>query len=1384
MTKIMKRSMALLVALFLCLSLLPVNLVTVDSATYIYNWGSRGTTATFLSQEAQAFYTGNNTYDTLSTLSGGTSKADVPNSELYYALQDLMADAHSYKTSYDATKNLYKYTDCQNGGGKISSFYSGTAIGPDWDGSWNREHTWPNSKGLGGQDENDIMMLRPTSTTENSARGNKAYGQSSGYYNPNSESGGKLDLRGDVARIFLYVYVRWGNVNGNGEYTTWGTKGVMESPEVMLQWIEADPVDTWELGRNDSVQSITGTRNVFVDYPELAFLLFGEEVPNDMTTPSGEAANAVNCQHNYVPGKVVLPTCTTDGYTVYTCSLCSKSYEGDKVAAAHKFVEGICSVCGKLESGVVDTPVPGTAYKFGLTQVTLGKDLYFAGIMDGNFLATTEDINAATDVYIEKVTGGYRFYFLDGQTKNYIDIYEYTSGKAGVRLTTTPSAVFVYNEELGVYTANVAGADRYLGTYNSYSTISASDIKYISGSNAANVGVTQFVAKFILVGGSGNPEVPSCEHTNTAVQGAVEATCTTNGHTGKTVCSDCGTVLDAGSVIPAPGHSYTNGVCNVCGEQESTGSESGLREGVAYTISADNATGTLWFNGTVTNGRFDGSYDESEAVSVYAKNVNGGFLLYFLDGEAKQYICMDDKSAGGSFSTDAASATVFEWNAEKETAAVAEDSNNRAFGCDATKTYTNFSCYDLSGNYNWGQFTPVDGGSTEPDDPTCQHTNTTVEGAKEATCTENGHTGKTVCSDCGEVIDNGKVIPAPGHNYENGICDRCGAEIPQYNVHFLVPSGVDAVASMVCGPQGIQLPTAGTVEGYTFLGWVTSAVDNVTDKVEFLSAGESYVAQQDVILYALYSYEKEAPGGETTSGTATISFADKAQRTEYSTTKQVWAQNGITVTNLKAESTSSVGDYADPVRFYANASLQIEYPGMTQIEFVCGGSNYATALMNSIPGSAIDGSNVTVTFTAAQDSLDIAKLSAQVRVKSITVTYSAAAPAGPVTYYTTVIGDGCTHSNTTVDNKDATCTEPGYKNMLICADCQTVLVNGEEVAALGHDMIRDGEIPATCTEPGYQTSAQCSRCNYTESGGEIPALGHEAGAEATCEAAQTCVRCDYVYAEALGHEAGAEATCETAQTCVRCDYVFAAALGHEGEAATCETAQFCTRCNQVVVAALGHEAGAQATCNTAQTCIRCDYEYEPALGHDIRNYAASAPTCTQSGWKAYQACTRCSYSTYSAIAATGHSNKSTVTEPTCTEEGYTTNVCTVCNAVSKTNIVEAGHKLIQVKAKAATTEAEGNFEYWSCEACQGIWTDETCTISTTKEAVTLPKLETPATEATTDDTTDPTADTTTVGATDDEDGNSKTSLILLGGLAGLLVLAVVVVLGMKKFGKK
>ncbi len=291
----MKKSLAVILSLVMCVSMLFGLSFSVQAATYIYNWGTRGTVATELSDNAIAFYTENDVaLSELLALSGSNTESGVPSSALYTALHNLMESNHTNPTSYDGTRELYRYTDCQNGGSPstISSFYSGTAIGPDWDGgdTWNREHTWPNSKGdLAGNGENDIMMLRPAATSENGSRSNKAYGESTGYFNPNI---GSYDLRGDVARIILYQYVRWECINTGSSYNStgiFGTAGVIESQDLLLEWLEADPVDTWELGRNDAVEAITGTRNVFVDYPELGFDLFNEAVPTGYTSPSGGA---------------------------------------------------------------------------------------------------------------------------------------------------------------------------------------------------------------------------------------------------------------------------------------------------------------------------------------------------------------------------------------------------------------------------------------------------------------------------------------------------------------------------------------------------------------------------------------------------------------------------------------------------------------------------------------------------------------------------------------------------------------------------------------------------------------------------------------------------------------------------------------------------------------------------------------------------------------------------------------------------------------------------------------------------------------------------------------------------------------------------------------
>ena len=137
---------------------------------------------------------------------------------------------------------------------------------------------------------------------------------------------------------------------------------------------------------------------------------------------------------------------------------------------------------------------------------------------------------------------------------------------------------------------------------------------------------------------------------------------------------------------------------------------------------------------------------------------------------------------------------------------------------------------------------------------------------------------------------------------------------------------------------------------------------------------------------------------------ATLSFADKAQRTSFSTTQQVWEQDGITFTNNKASSSNAVADYAKPVRLYAGSNVVVECSlgNITEIVFDCNSATYATALKNSIGSTATASSDkVTVTLDGATNSFTIAKLTAQVRLDALTVTYVAAGggtkPTKPVT---------------------------------------------------------------------------------------------------------------------------------------------------------------------------------------------------------------------------------------------------------------------------------------------------------------------------------------------------------------------------------------------------
>lgn len=173
--------------------------------------------------------------------------------------------------------------------------------------------------------------------------------------------------------------------------------------------------------------------------------------------------------------------------------------------------------------------------------------------------------------------------------------------------------------------------------------------------------------------------------------------------------------------------------------------------------------------------------------------------------------------------------------------------------------------------------------------------------------------------------------------------------------------------------EGVADPAALTVGDEITVQGCKGSYNDVAQ----MAAGGKYISHVD----------KEAPAPE--SGSYELSFADAANRTSFSSTQQVWEQNGIKLTNDKAGSTSDVADYVAPARFYKSTSLKVEKAGMSKIVFYLNSGKPASGLTDSISDSnasvSTEGYVVTVSFTNAVDVFEIPSLAAQIRMDSLTV---------------------------------------------------------------------------------------------------------------------------------------------------------------------------------------------------------------------------------------------------------------------------------------------------------------------------------------------------------------------------------------------------------------
>ena len=200
---------------------------------------------------------------------------------------------------------------------------------------------------------------------------------------------------------------------------------------------------------------------------------------------------------------------------------------------------------------------------------------------------------------------------------------------------------------------------------------------------------------------------------------------------------------------------------------------------------------------------------------------------------------------------------------------------------------------------------------------------------------------------------------------------------------------------------------------------------------------------------------------------------------------------------------------------------------------------------------------------------------------------------------------------------------------------------------------------------------------------------------------------EIIYKQFSYHTGGTETpTCTTGKICRLCwsEYgILGHAWGEWSSAGNGTHIRSCTRsnCNAVETADC---TGGSATCSTKAVCAVCGKEYgeKDPNNHALVQHAAKAPTCTEIGWNAYEACSRCNYTTtYQELPALNHDlEQHDAKAPTCTEKGWNAyETCSRCDYTTRKELPALNHALEQHAAKAPTCTEIGWNAYETCSRC-------------------------------------------------------------------------------------
>ena len=516
--------------------------------------------------------------------------------------------------------------------------------------------------------------------------------------------------------------------------------------------------------------------------------------------------------------------------------------------------------------------------------------------------------------------------------------------------------------------------------------------------------------------------------------------------------------MDVNGSVTAIGAIYTTkGGANIC---SSNGTGKYIQQGAPGTATATyqyNANGNIAVTIPITAAKLhnaDGTYTETSSASAgdVINYVNGVW-----GGEAPTELTVTFEANGSEEYPAEGTMAPQSVTAKKDTAL-----NANTF----TREGYNFLNWNTAADGTGDSY--ADGATVNLTENTTlyaqwedNHSLTKVINKKDATCTEDGYTGDTVCAICGKEIIKGEAIEAKGHI-----------------------EAIDAAVEPTCTEPG------------------------KTEGKHCSVCNEVLVAQE--VIPATGHKEETIPGKEATctdtgltDGTrcSVCGTVIKAQE-EIPAKGHSW--NAGVITTAPTCENAGVKTYTCTV-CNATKTEAIDATGHTPVEVAeqpatCTEAGHTAGTKCSVCEAILSGMEE-IPATGHTEVIDAAKAPTCTETGltegkhcSVCNKVLVAQEVIPAKGHTEVVDPAV----------EPTCTKPGKTEGKHCSVCEEIIVAQKEIPAKGHTEVIDAAKAPTCTEPGLTEGSHCSVCNEVIKKQEvIPAAGHKPEVRNAVEATLT-----------------------------------------------------------------------------------------------------------------------------------------------------------------------------------------------------------------------------------------------------------------------------------------